>query len=146
MKKSNFNKKAKRAISVVTAFVMYSGFLPLEELPHGIRFFNFEKKITAYAVSNTSPDIKSHQQLVDYSLAYKEYPGHQNDTIEIAYQTGDETTLLTGFESIGTAEEPFAGTIIINSSSVCNFNLDTAFFMFGKNRKFVSATSARQGI
>ena len=128
MKKSNFTKKAKRVISAITAFVLFSGFLPMEELPHWIKFFNVEKKITAYAVSNTSSSISSHRQLVEYSLAYKEYDGHQNDTIVIAYQTGDAKTLLTGFESIGTAEKPFAGKIIINSSSVCNFNLDTAFF------------------
>lgn len=127
MKKTNYNKIAKRAVSAVTALVMLSGILPLEELPRGIKLFHFEKRIIAHAVSDTTPDISSHQQLVDYSLAYKEYE-HQNDTIIIAYQTGDATTLLSGFESIGTAEKPFAGKVVINANSVCNFNLDTAFF------------------
>ena len=129
MKKTNYNKIAKRAVSAVTALVMLSGILPLEELPRGIKLFSF---MNVMADDEYVPDygstISYYQNLVGYSKACNYYAqDHQNDTISIEIK-GDSSDALVGFESIGTAEYPFAGKVIINSLSAYNFNLDTAFF------------------
>jgi hypothetical protein len=129
MKKTKCNKIAKRAASAVTAMVMLSGLLPLQELPRGIKLFNIKNVVAEDEyVPDIDPPISYYQNLVGYSKACNRYAQkHQNDTINIEIK-GDSSDALVGFESIGTAEYPFAGKVVINSLSAYNFNLDTAFF------------------
>ena len=74
----------------------------------------------------TINDIDS---LVMYSQAYYSHAaGHQNDTVILAFGTGDTTLAIEGFLPIGTSECPFKGVIKISAASNNKLRIADAFF------------------
>lgn len=128
-RKKQLNKFAKRALSIITAMVLFSGSLPMAEISEKLDVFN--ATLVAHAVEDYSknPTLYSAQNIIDYSKAYREYPeNHYDDDIIINRSDDLANTSFAGFLSLGTPEFPFAGTITFNATSTHDINIDCAFF------------------
>lgn len=129
MRKKQFNKIAKRTLSVITAMVLFSGSLPMAEISEKVNIF--DTVLVAHAVEDYSknPTLYSAQNIIDYSKAYNAYPeNHYDDNIKINRSDDVANTSFEGFLSLGTPEYPFAGTITFNATDTHDINIDNAFF------------------
>ena len=129
MRRKQFNKIAKRTLSVITAMVLFSGSLPMAEISEKLDVF--KTALVAHAVEDYSknPTLYSAQNIIDYSKAYNAYPeNHYDDNITINLSDGEAKTSFAGFQSLGTSLYPFAGTITFNPTATHDINIDTAFF------------------
>lgn len=129
MRRKQFNKIAKRTLSVITAMVLFSGSLPMAEISEKVNIF--DTVLVAHAVEDYSknPTLYSAQNIIDYSKAYNAYPeNHYDDNITINLSDGMPNTPFAGFQSLGTSLYPFAGTITFNATATHDINIDTAFF------------------
>ena len=129
MRRKQFNKIAKRTLSVITAMVLFSGSLPMAEISKKLDVF--KTALVAHAVEDYSknPTLYSAQNIIDYSKAYNAYPeNHYDDNITINRSDDVANTSFEGFLSLGTPEYPFAGTITFNATATHDINIDNAFF------------------
>lgn len=129
MRRKQFNKIAKRTLSVITAMVLFSGSLPMAEISEKVNIF--DTVLVAHAVEDYSknPTLYSAQNIIDYSKAYNAYPeNHYDDNITINRSDDVANTSFEGFLSLGTPEYPFAGTITFNATATHDINIDNAFF------------------
>lgn len=74
------------------------------------------------AVAADTYNISTMEDLIAYSLAYKNGERNPGDTLNISISSGSYIS-GNGFISIGTAENPFAGTLILPSNGVDTFEL-----------------------
>jgi len=156
-KKSRFFKKknrrtlVRRAISMALSFIMlmttigvydYMGVLsdlgisPKVHAAGGkytVADYTTTKTITIDGVPHPFYELESQAALILYSQAYYEYAHregsqHVNDVIKIDLGAGSVTGALTGYESIGNDDAPFAGRVYFGASSYTTLNLDCPFF------------------
>ncbi|MBQ7153236.1 MAG: hypothetical protein IJR83_04775, partial [Clostridia bacterium] len=118
--------RARRTLIGLGALLACVICLFVSELAFGTLTF-LTSSIKTYAYYNATSEIyelDSFQKLVDYSNAFTS--AHANDTIKITFGDSDTSGELTGFKSIGTAENPFDGKIIIGAGMT--LNLPTTMF------------------
>lgn len=110
-----------------------------------------ESDITYDSTTHTVT-IGSPADLVTFSQVYAAYNpeddttiDHSADTISIAFGSGNSTALMTGYIPLGTASNPFKGTLKIATSSSLNiFRLDDPFFGYVCDSASIISTESLQ--
>lgn len=142
---------AKRIISLVLSFAMLLATIGVYDLlgissdfgiaivahaaggKYDVADYTTDQTIDIDGVSHPYYELTSLAALTLYSQAYYEYAHtegseHKNDVIKIDLGQGTVTEALSGFESIGNDEAPFAGRIYFGESSYTKLNLNCPFF------------------
>lgn len=115
----------KRIISFATALVVGLTCMPISEMSKTIESFSTSIRASAFdqATSREEP-IGSPEALEAYSQNYD--ATHANDTLKITFGDSTTSSALENFVSIGTAEAPFDGKIVIDAGMT--LNLPTTMF------------------
>lgn len=143
-----FKKKAgKRLVSGLTAFVMVFCALPSAEIGEKIGELDFTSWSVKAADDSSAPDPEfPHDEGSDtvitikvedfyrYSQNCQKYPVfHKNDDVVIRSSGGNTTWFDFGFEGLGTKQNPFAGSVSIESNGDVVLNLDAPLFNYVKD-------------
>ena len=113
-KKQTANRRL-RAI-LIAAFVLMGALFGL--------FFGLRHHVVVQAEGDPvqTRNIRSAEDLIEYSRTYAAGGGNPKDVLNISINTGSVVS-DDGFISLGTAERPFAGTINIPAAGVDTFHL-----------------------
>ncbi len=131
-RKSKYNIKRRAArtfVVVLSLLALIFNIIPMPDMSFISEKFANIKVVRAAEDYDTNPTLRTVQNLVDYSIAYQNFPqNHQFDNITIAFTTGDTDIEFTDFVPIGTASKPFGGTVTIDATTSHDMNLNCAFF------------------
>ncbi|WP_303825783.1 hypothetical protein, partial [Ruminococcus flavefaciens] len=143
IKKIINSKASKRIISGLTAFVLFTGILPLGEIKEELNSLSSSISVSAADLTLDDPNtLFQHgddnvlsvkiDNLVAYSKNCQLYPlYHQHDIVTI--EQSDDTTIGTdyytaGFQGLGHTQYPFAGKVYIQANTIIVLNLDAPLF------------------
>ena len=137
-------KKGKTIVSLLAAFVMFFGVMPVAEIGDYISNFDYSYLQASAADDSDAPDPDfPHNEgsataislyvkdFYKYSQNYQKYPKyHQHDEIMLRTTGGDSAWYEFGFEGLGTEKTPFAGSIYIEANGDVVLNLDAPLFSY----------------
>lgn len=149
IKKMTQSKASKRIISGLTAFVMLSGALPVNDMSNigdffsGFGYFSLLPLIASAADPSEADDptfqhnpdtfeiTVKNSEFADYSRSCQTYAKyHQQDKITITDLDDTSISDAINFAGLGTAAYPFAGSIAFDGNTDITLNLDGPLFNY----------------